>query len=118
MAVPNVLSIDGVELPAPMTYSVEYSDFDSPDSGRSEDGLLHRVRIRSNVAKIQVSWRQLTTEKADLILNAITPDSFSVTYYFGIQKTATMYVGNRKCELIRINCGQAKWNISFDLIEF
>lgn len=118
MAEPNVLTIDGVVLPAPMTYSVEYSDLDSPDTGRTEDGLLHRDRIRSNVAKIKVAWKQLTTEKADIILNAINPDSFTVVYYFGTQKTATMYAGNKSCELIRINQGQGKWNISFDLIEF
>lgn len=114
----NILSINGVQLPAPMSYSVEYNDLDSEDTGRSEDGMLHRVRIRSGVAKIQVSWQQLTTEKATLILNAITPDSFTVTYFFGVQKTATMYAGNQTCELIRVNHGQAKWNIGFNLIEF
>lgn len=118
MTGPNVLSIDGVSLPAPMSYSVEYNDLDAPDTGRSEDGMLHRVRVRHDVAKIKLSWEQLTTETADIILNAIAPDSFEVTYYFGVQKTATMYAGNRSCELRRINNGQAKWNISFDLVEF
>lgn len=118
MTGPNILTIGGVVLPAPMTYSVEYSDLDSPNTGRSEDGLLHRVRVRSEIAKIKVGWKQLTTEKANIILNAIASESLSVTYYFGTQKTATMYAGNKSCELIRVNYGQGKWNISFDLIEF
>lgn len=118
MAQPNIISIDGVELPAPMTYSVEYNDLDSDDSGRSEDGKLHRVRVRSKVAKIKVSWRQVDQEKADLILTSIAPESFEVVYYFGTQQTATMYAGSPSCELIRVNNGQAKWNIGFDLIEF
>ena len=118
MTGPNVLTIGGVVLPPPMKYTVEYNDLDSSDTGRTEDGLLHRTRIRHDVAKIKVSWEQLTTDKADLILTAIAPDSFTVVYYFGTQKTATMYAGNRSCELRRINCNQAKWNISFDLIEF
>ena len=118
MTGPDVLTIDGVVLPAPMAYSVEYNDLDSSDTGRSEDGMLHRKRIREGVAKIKVSWKQLTFDKADLILNAVTPDSFEVKYYFGTILTATMYAGNRSCELIRINNGQSKWNISFDLIEF
>ena len=118
MTGPDVLSINGVALPPPMTYSVEYNDLDSDETGRSEDGKLHRKRVRSNVAKIQVSWEQLTQDKADLILNAIDPASFSVSYYFGTLKTATMYAGNRKCKLLRINYNQPKWDISFDLIEF
>ena len=118
MAQPNIISIDGVELPAPMTYSVDYNDLDSDESGRSEDGKLHRVRVRSGVAKIKASWKQLSQEKADLILTAIAPDSFTVNYYFGTQKTATMYAGAQSCELIRVNNGDARWNIGFDLIEF
>lgn len=118
MTGPDILTIDGVVLPPPMTYSVEYNDLDSDDTGRSEDGKLHRKRVRHDVAKIKVAWEQLTTEKATLILNAIASASFSVVYYFGTQQTATMYAGNRNCELRRINCGKALWNISFDLIEF
>lgn len=118
MTGPNILTIDGVVLPPPMKYSVEYNDLDSSDTGRTEDGMLHRVRVRHDVVKIKVSWEQVSTETANLILGAIAPDSFEVTYYFGTQKAATMYAGNRSCDVLRINYNQAKWNISFDLIEF
>ena len=114
----NIVSINGVQLPTPTTYSVDYSDVDSPDTGRSEDGMLHRSRVRSGLAKVKLEWRQLNTDKADLILNAITPDSFTVVYYFGVQKTATMYAGDKSCELVRISYEQAKWNIKVNLIEF
>ena len=118
MAVLNIVSINGVQLPTPTTYSVEYNDIDSPDTGRSEDGTLHRHRVRQEVAKLKLEWRQIDTDKADIILNALVPDSFSVVYYFGVQKTATMYAGNKSCELVRVNYEHAKWNISVDLIEF
>lgn len=118
MAELNILSIGGVQLPAPMTYEVEYNDLDSEDTGRSEDGMLHRVRVRQGVAKIKVAWEQLTQANVDLILNAIEPASFTVVYYFGTQKIATMYAGNQSLKCLRINQGQAKWNLAFDLIEF
>lgn len=118
MATLNIISIDGVQLPTPTTYSVEYNDVDASDTGRSEDGMLHRSRVRQGLAKIKLEWRQINTDKAQIILNAIVPDSVSVTYYFGTQKTATMYAGNRSCELVRVNYEQAKWNISFNLVEF
>lgn len=114
----NIVSVNGVQLPTPTTYSVNYQDVDSPDTGRTEDGRLHRVRVREGLAKIKLEWRQINTDKADLILNALTPASFSVTYYFGVQKTATMYVSDRACELVRVSYDQAKWNISFSLVEF
>lgn len=118
MSVLNIVSIDNVQLPTPTTYTVEYNDVDSPDTGRSEDGKLHRKRVRQGLAKIKLTWRQITTDKVDIILNAIVPDSFSVTYYFGIQKTATMYAGDKSCELVRINYDEAKWNIELNLVEF
>ena len=118
MAELNIISIGQVQLPAPMTYEVEYNDLDSDDTGRSEDGKLHRNRVRSRVAKIKLGWEQLSTEKVDLILNATAPDSFNVTYYFGTQKTAVMYAGSPSLKLLHVNQGKAKWNLSFDLIEF
>ena len=118
MAVLNILSIDGVQLPTPTTYSVSYQDLDSSNTKRSEDGMLHRKRVRESMAKIKVSWNNLDTDKADLILNAVSPASFSVIYYFGVQKTATMYVSDRSCELVRVNYDQAKWNLEFSLVEY
>lgn len=50
-----LLKINGTELPAPTTYSVQYSDIDSSDTGRAENGVMLRNRIRAGVAKISVS---------------------------------------------------------------
>lgn len=118
MTGPDVLTINGVALPPPMSYSVEYNDLDSDETGRSEDGRLHRKRVRSSVVKIKVAWEQLTQAQADFILMAIEPSSFTVNYYFGTQKTATMYAGDKSCQCLRINGNQAKWTIGFDLIEY
>ena len=53
-----------------------------------------------------------------MILAAVSSDSFTVTYFFGTQKTATMYAGDKSCQLLRVNNNDARWNIGFDLIEF
>ena len=52
----DILVIDGVALPTPNEYKVQLSDLDSSGTGRTEDGILVRERVRGGVAKISVSW--------------------------------------------------------------
>jgi len=118
MTGPDILKVNNTLLPPPMAYSVEYNDLDSNDTGRSENGMLHRVRVRSGIAKIKVGWEQLTTDQVNTILTAVEPASLTVIYYFGSAKTATMYAGDKSLQLLRVNNNKAKWNLSFDLIEF
>ena len=51
----EILNIDGVALPAPSAYKVQLSDLDSSGTGRTEDGVLVRERVRGGVAKISAS---------------------------------------------------------------
>ena len=48
----EILNIDGTALPAPSAYKVQLSDLDSSGTGRTEDGVLVRERVRGGVAKI------------------------------------------------------------------
>ena len=52
----EILTIDGTALPVPGAYKVQLSDLDSSGTGRTEDGVLVRERVRGGVAKISVSW--------------------------------------------------------------
>ena len=72
----DILLIDGVALPAPNEYKVQLSDLDSSDTGRTEDGVMLRNRVREGIAKISASWAALSTADCARILNAVTPDSF------------------------------------------
>lgn len=114
----TILSIDGVALPTPNEYKVALSDLDSEDTGRTENGLLIRSRVRAGVAKISVAWAGLSTADCAAILNAIAPDRFAVAYFFGSVQTAQMYAGDRGVTLKAAREGQAVWEISLNLIEF
>ena len=46
----EILNIDGTALPAPSAYKVQLSDLDSSGTGRTEDGILVRERVRGGVA--------------------------------------------------------------------
>ena len=95
----DILLIDGVALPAPNEYKVQLSDLDSSDTGRTEDGVMLRNRVREGIAKISASWAALSTADCARILNAVTPDSFEVAYFFGSMRTAKMYAGDRTATL-------------------
>ena len=48
----DILTIGGVTLPAPNEYKVQLNDLDSSDTGRTEDGVMMRNRVREGIAKI------------------------------------------------------------------
>ena len=114
----DILKIDGTALPTPHEYQVTLSDLDSEGTGRTEDGVLVRERVRGGVAKISVRWYALSTEECAVVLNATAPDSFSVEYFFGSTCTATMYAGDRSVTLRAVREGQAVWEVSVNLVEY
>ena len=114
----DILTIDGVALPAPNEYKVQLSDLDSSDTGRTEDGVMIRNRVRDGVAKISVSWAALSTAECARVLSAVAPESFNVAYFFGKVRTAKMYAGDRVADLRAAREGQGVWEVEVNLIEF
>lgn len=114
----EILKVDGTALPAPHSYTVSLNDLDSADTGRTEDGMLVRQRLRGGVAKISAQWQALSTEACAAILNATAPDRFTVDYFFGETRTAQMYAGTRSAELRAARDGQAVWEVRLDLVEY
>ena len=114
----NILTVGGVALPTPNEYKVQLSDLDSSDTGRTEDGVMMRNRIRDGIAKISVSWAALSTEDCAKILKAVSPDSVQVDYFFGEMRSAKMYAGDRTADLKAAREGQAVWNVELNLIEY
>ena len=80
-----------------------------------------RDRVRSNIVKLQVSWKYLTEEEAKKILNNVDGVFFEVSYFDPAKKsqqTKTMYVGDRSINVYSYRNGKSEYtDLSFNLIE-
>lgn len=117
----DLLKFGGYAPPSPSTYEVEVTDADGADSGRSENGVMHRDRVRGGdnpIYSIQVGWKSLSDGEMKAILNAVKNTSITVSFYFGAMHTKKMYAGNRKLVLNAMPKGVASWELSFPLTQY
>ncbi len=115
-----IISIDGVDLPAPHKYKLPNFDLDSEDSNRNELGYFQRDRIRDEIYKGEFEFKVDSSELA-LIKSAIKPAELQVTLISEVGPiTKTMYVGNRNIDMVSYDEDYNKimWSISFSLTEY
>ena len=114
----TIINIDGINLPSPIEYQVTLADIDSDNSGRSDSGYMSRDRVRSNICSISISWAYLTIDELNTIITQISKESFTVKYFYGDYRTATMYSGDKDIEMKYIDNQEQRWNLSASLIEY
>ncbi|MBW4802871.1 hypothetical protein Lcor42L_08985 [Loigolactobacillus coryniformis subsp. torquens] len=121
MQLSAVLTINGVAVKAPKSFSAAVQDIDG-NSTRDASGNMHRDRITVK-RKLTIAWGPLSNNEIAKIMQAVSGVFFSVTYpdpQSGGQKTATFYVGDRTAAAYSWNDKFAAmmWqNLSFDLVE-
>ena len=98
-----LISIGGYNLPEPSTYNAVTATI--VDSARNVKGKVVGAVVRSDVAKIELTWRYLTAEQWASILSLFT-DSFYNDVRFLNQatntyETRTMYVSDRNASMWR-----------------
>lgn len=107
MAIKALVSVAGVDLPEPATYSANTSTL--VDSARNVQGKMIGSVIRDDVAKVEMSWRYLTVSQWATIgrlFKQSAGGSFinSVTFFDqteGKYLTRQMYISDRKAGLFR-----------------
>lgn len=121
------IKIDNVELPTPSKYDYTEADFDSPDSKRSETGVLNRKRVRRGVRTIKCKWNAITTEQLNIILAAVEPVKLSIMFFDPKSKAEdkmeyfTGYAqATRTATIIlpRYNSSQTLWSFECTFIEY
>ena len=109
---------NNTNIPVPSKYDWKLSDVSSADAGRTEDGLMHKLRITQKV-HIELEWQNLSND-ADVqaILTAFQPEYISVKYYDYKAMdflTKTFYVGDRSVS--SYNRKKKISTIAFNIIE-
>ena len=117
------LTIDGVDMTPFIAYGGvkwQRNDIDSPDTGRTLDGVMHRGRISTKI-RLDVTCRPLRSDEVRTVLNTILPEYVSVTYddpMYG-RITKTMYSNNNPAVYqFRRPSGVEYWSgVTFPLVE-
>ena len=113
------LSVNGVELKAPKTFSVDIQDIDN-ESGRNAKGDMQRDRVAVK-RKLNIEWGPLSDAEISVILKSVQSIFFSATYpdpMEGTMQTKTFYVGDRSTPTYSWNNNLPKWEgLSMNFIE-
>jgi hypothetical protein len=116
------LLVDGVEVPAPDTYSWGEQDVSAPDAGRTQDAnaTMYKMLITRKV-KLQLGWNNRDEQTIASIIGAFSPEYVEVTYFDardGDFATKTFYVGDRSVPFREIRQGgHAISTLTFNIIE-
>lgn len=113
-----IKSVDGRAVRCPSSYTWKLEDISASDAGRTEDTVMHKMRI-GQVVGLELSWNGLTTAEVAAILQAFNPEYIQVDYLDAMRGkyvTSEFYVGNRSAPMYNARMGLWE-NVSFNLIE-
>ena len=113
-----IRTVDGNYIPCPSKYKYLLQDVSASDSGRTEDTLMHKMRLSQKV-KIELEWPASKSGVVAEILQAFNPEYITVQYFDCLQNgyvTKEFYVGDRATPCY--NRTMDLWeNVSFNIIE-
>ena len=104
-----MIKINGVEMPSPTGFIPMIMDITKAE--RNSQGKMF-IELIATKYKLDVSWGVLTQEEITVLLTAIKPVSFTVTFLdpeSGTDKTITCYKGDRSIPLLTYVGGVAQW---------
>lgn len=104
-----MLTINGVNVPTPTSYSYGTQDIYTGESGRNANGdmLLEYVTTKD---KVELEWKNISTADAARITSAVSGRVFTVTYSTeNGSKTGTFYKGDITRSMYDYRNGNPIW---------
>lgn len=105
MAFQALVSIGGYDFPEPSSYTATTSTI--VDSARNVSGYVVGAVVRTDVAKVELSWKFLTVRQWATILSLFASSFYNDVKFFnqttGAYTTRTMYVSDRNASMFRRN---------------
>lgn len=98
-----LVSIGGYDLPEPSSYKAITSTI--VDSARNVSGYVVGSVVRSDVAKVELSWKYLTAQQWATILSLFTKSFYNDVRFLNqatnAYETRKMYVSDRNAQMWR-----------------
>jgi hypothetical protein len=116
-----MITVDGVKMPTPSSFTWELYDISASDSGRTEDTMMWKNRVGQK-RKIQLGWKIKSWDETSKILQAFNPEYFEVRYpdmLDGTYETRTFYRSDPSAPVKMWLNDSRKYveQLSFDIIE-
>lgn len=113
-----LITIGGVDIPTPADYQISILDISKASRNANGTMIIERVATKR---KIELSWKKLSREQLSLILTAVSPVSFSVTYMDpkdNTYKSGYFYAGDRACPMLSFVNGVPVYkDVKFNIVE-
>ena len=88
-------AVNGRAIYIPSEVEIQHENMVSSDSGRVESGKMHITWIRTDIRKVNMTFKYLTGDEVNYMLNMMQGKEFNFTYYDNGMVTISAYVG--KC---------------------
>ena len=116
----SYLFIEGVDLPLPNSYDLEFRDIEADTGGETEAGTIQRDIVRNKGASISVSFS--CSPKLVKILSGLANKSNLKVKYLDTEtlelKETLMYIDKFQVKLIKDTSYKGLWEVSFSLEEY
>lgn len=114
-------AIDKVEMPAPSSLTWKLQDISPPESGRSQDGKMHKS-IVAQKRVLSVAWNHPSPANTSKILKAVNKKVYlDITYHDPMEnkkQTRKFYVGDRTAPFKIWTVDNKRYEkLEFELIE-
>lgn len=120
MAREIMITVDGVAMPCPSSFTWGLQDISAAESGRTDDAIMHKNRVGQK-RKLSLGWIAKDWQTTARIMRAFNPEYINVRYpdmLSGSYQTRTFYVGDRSAPVKYWLAGRKLIEqISFDIIE-
>ena len=113
-----LISVNGVSVKAPDSFTPTISDISASDAGNAEDGTMYKKRIGQKL-QYAISYTNITREDAATVLNAFSPEYIHCNILnpaTGELQNIEFYVGDRN--IGSFNAVTDRWkSLSFNIIQ-
>lgn len=113
-----LITVGGVDLPAPSDFNVGVQDISKADRNARGTMIMERIATKQ---KLELSWNYLSRVQLSQVLTAVQPVFVTVTYIdpvTNVSKTGTFYAGDRSLGMLDFKNSVPRYkDVKFNLIE-